>query len=149
MEIAIRADIDHHVVGIQAAAEARQDFVAPRARGQGYVDHLRALPAAPSRGHLVQFAKRTVRHRVEQGGRDIGGDVGGPQQVDALGGGVGGGRQILARPEPQLMARIHGVGVGFGMARQRGRQGFAGGVRVPAAVRLGGAGLRDFIPQPA
>ena len=35
------------------------------------------------------------------------------------------------------------------MARERGRQRFGLGVRVPDAIRLRGAGLRDFVAQAA
>ena len=46
MQVAIGADVDHEIVRVQAAAEAGQDLVAPRARLQRHVDHFGALRAS-------------------------------------------------------------------------------------------------------
>ena len=64
VQIAVRADIDRKVVRVEAAAKAAEDLFAAAAC-HGNVDYFGALPLAPTAGHLVQFAERAIRDRVE------------------------------------------------------------------------------------
>ena len=149
VQIAEGADIHHDVVGVQAPAKPGQNLVAPRARLQRHVDHFGALPLAPRAGQFVQFAERAGGDRVEQRGGDIGGDVGGAHEIDAVGLMAGARRQILRGPEFEIFAGLRDVLVGIGVARQGGGQGLGLGVGIPDAIGQGGAGLRDFVAQAA
>src|SRR5476649_1451479 len=149
MQVAIRAYIHDEVVGVEPAAESAQNLIAPRARSQGNVDHLGPLPPGPAACQLVQLPEGPAGHGVEQGGDDIGGNVGGPQQVHAVTSHTRIGRHVLLRPPLQILPGLHRVLVGFGMARQCGGQRFGAGVRVPHAVRLRGAGYGDLLAQGA
>src|ERR1039458_2021302 len=67
MEVAIGAHIDHHVEGVEAAAEPAEDLIATGSRGQCHVDHLGAAAGAPAPGHVMDVAengRRSSRDRA-------------------------------------------------------------------------------------
>ncbi len=84
VQIAKGADIHHDIVRVEAPAESRQNLVPPRARLQRHVDHFGTLPAAPRARQFIQLAERAGGDRVEQRGGNIGGDIGGAHQIDAV-----------------------------------------------------------------
>jgi carbamoyl-phosphate synthase large subunit len=65
--------------------ESGQQVVAPGAGFQSHVQHLGALGRAPAARDLVELAKRTVSHRIQERGHDIGGCIGWADQVHARG----------------------------------------------------------------
>ena len=149
VQIAICADIDHHVVSVQAAAESRENLVAPRAVEPSATSITSARTrGAPAARHLVQLAERPVRHRIEQRGGDIGRDVRRAQQIDAAGLDPALAGRFCCAHNARASRDCAACWIRIGVARQRGRQRLFGACAIPNAIRRRGARLRQF-PRPA
>lgn len=142
VEVAVGADVHDHVVAVEAAAEATEEFVVFGAGSEGGIDDLLPDGGGGGGGPIVEGAEGPVGDGVEESRGDFGGGIGGFEEVD-IGAGGGGGGEVLLGPEAEGGGGFGEVGVGVAVFGEGGGEGFGLGV-VPAAGGGFGAGGGDF-----
>lgn len=133
MEVAIGTDVHDHVVAVEAAAEAAEEFVVFRAGLEGGVDDLLPDGGGGCGRPFVEGAEGPVGDGVEERRGDFGGGIGGFEEIDIRAGGRG-GREVLLGPEAEGGGGFGEVGIGVAVFGEGGGEGF--GLRVvPAMAR--------------
>ena len=142
MEVAIGADVHDHVVAVEAAAEAAEEFVVFRPGLEGGVDDFLADGRGGRGGPFVEGAEGPIGDGIEERRGDFGGGIGGLAEID-IGARGGSGGEVLLGPETEGGGGFGEMGVGVAVLGEGGGEGFGLGV-VPAAGGGRGAGGGDF-----